>query len=220
MARSGRADTTSRTVLTLERPGNNVVSFDLAPDSDRPYATRVTIPAGSPWTPAPHWHEGYTEYVACISGRLLVRLNGVDKVVTPDDGPQVIDKGVVHEFMRADLHGYPKTPGKGDGGDVVAEEWTDPADGMKHVFFRNLFSVLEDQKYFGWKFVPQVMYSLRRHDNWNVMLGSGKGGVGWFGWTVTHTVYALGEGVAKLIGLRPWYEEYIPANLREVAAKY
>lgn len=215
---SERTDTTGRTKFTLTRPNDNVAIFDLAPNSDRPCATQLTLPPGSIWTPAPHWHESYTEYVCCVSGRLLIRLNGVEKVVTPSDGPQVVDKGVVHEFMRADVHGYPLKAGQEDEGDVVVEEWTDPADGMKHVFFRNLFSVLEDQKVFGWRFVPQVMYSLRRHDNWNVLIGSGKGGVGLFGWGLTHAVYAVGEGVARLLGLRAFYPEYVPAELRAVAA--
>ena len=216
-----RTTTTSRTTFTLDRPNNNLAHFDLSPDSDRPYATRITLPPGSLWTPSPHWHESYTEYVRCISGRLLIRLNGIERVVTPNDGPQVIDKGVVHEFMRADVHGYPlKEDQEGDEGDVVAEEWTDPSDGMKHVFFRNLFSILEDQGYWGWWFVPQVVLSLRQHDNWNVLVGSGKGGAGWLDWGLTHVMYGAVGGVGRLMGLRAHYDEYVPMELRGVAEQH
>lgn len=35
------------------------------------------------------------------------------------------------------------------GGDLMVEEWTAPADGEKEVFFRNLFSTIQEPKYKG-----------------------------------------------------------------------
>jgi hypothetical protein len=47
-----------------------------------------------------------------------------------------------HEFRRADMG--KKVGEGGEEGDVVVEEWTDPADGFKEVFFRNVISVFSD----------------------------------------------------------------------------
>ena len=207
-----RKDYTSQSAFSLSRPNNNLVTFTLDFDPTRPYATRITLPPGSSWTPSPHWHERYTEYVRCVSGRLLVRLDGVEKVVTPEDGPQTINKYVVHEFMRADMHGY--RDGAAEGGeqeDVVVEEWTDPADGSKQVFFRNLLGVLQDDQYWGSWFGLQALLICSRYDNFNVIWA------GWGKWAVTHAAFGAAEAVAWVAGLRPWYEEYTPEGLRAVA---
>lgn len=204
-----RSDYTNQTAFTLHRPNDNVVIFTLDSDPSRRHATRLTLPPGSSWTPLPHWHERYTEYVRCVSGRLLVRLDGVERVVTPEDGPQTIDEFVVHEFMRADMHGY--ATGEGEEEDVVVEEWTDPADGVKQVFFRNLLGVLQDDAYWGNWFGLQALLVCSRYDNYNVL---------WAGWgkvAVTHATYAVVEAVAHVAGLRPWYEEYTPVDLRPAA---
>jgi hypothetical protein len=208
-----RTTYTHRSTFTLSRPNNSVVTFDLSPppNPSRPNTTRLTLPPRSTWTPSPHWHEAYTEYVQCLSGRLLVRLDGVEKVVGPEDGPQRIDRGVVHEFMRADVYGYGNKDAEGEGEDVVVEEWTDPADGVKQVFFRNLLGVLEDGEYWGGWFGVQALLICRRYDNWNVLWG------GWARWAVTHAVFGVVEGVARVAGLRAWYEEYTPRELWEVA---
>lgn len=91
-----------------------------------PWCTTLVIPACSTWTPGPHWHEHYTEYLKVIKGRAKVVLNGVAIVVTEEDGRQEVPRGVVHEFMRADEG---KDVGNGgEEGDVVVEEWTDPCE--------------------------------------------------------------------------------------------
>lgn len=203
-----RKDYTARSSFTLTRPNNSVVTFTFDFDPSRPNATRLTLPPNSSWTPDPHWHERYTEYVRCVSGRLLVRLDGVDRVVTPADGPQTIEKFVVHEFMRADAYGY---AGEGEEEDVVVEEWTEPGDGVKQVFFRNLLGVLEDREYWGRWFMVQLLLTCSRYDNYNVMVG------GWGKWAATHCFYAVVEGVARVAGLKAWYEEYTPVRYRAAA---
>jgi hypothetical protein len=140
-------------------------------------------------------------------------LDGVERVVTPDDGVVVIERGVVHEFMRADQHGHTISDDAEVEEDVVVEEWTDPADGLKQVFFRNLLGVLEDTHYWGqgvW-FGLQALLVCSRYDNYNVLVpGWGKG-------VATHAVYGLVEGVSWLTGLKAWYEEYTPVRLRAAA---
>lgn len=66
-------------------------------------------------------HERYTEYIQVLRGRIIVVLNGRSKVITAEDGPQVVEKFVVHEWMRADRGSDAK-----DEGEVIVEEWTDP----------------------------------------------------------------------------------------------
>lgn len=206
-----RTNYTTQKDFTLERPNNDSVTFSFDFDVARPNATRITLPAGSTWTPSPHWHERYTEYVRCVSGRLLVRLDGVEKVVTPADGPQTINKFVVHEFMRADTHGYSDGGWDKERQDVVVEEWTDPEDGVKQVFFRNLIGVLQDQEYWGGWTGVQALLICSRYDNYNVLVG------GWGKWAVTHAAFAAIEGIARLAGLKAWYDEYTPVVLRGAA---
>ncbi|ETN46924.1 uncharacterized protein HMPREF1541_01113 [Cyphellophora europaea CBS 101466] len=210
-SRPQRKDYTTQTSFDFKRPNNSLVTFSFDFDPARPYATRLTLPPGSKWSPEPHWHERYTEYICCVSGRLLIRLDGVDKVVTPADGPQTVNKYVVHEFMRADAFGYANANAEGEDEDVMVDEWTDPADGVKHVFFRNLLGVLQDQEYFGKWFGPQALLVCSRYDNYNVLWG------GWGRWAVTHGMFALVEAVAVVVGLKPWYAEYTPERLRAAA---
>ncbi|KAK4917341.1 hypothetical protein LTR66_016949, partial [Elasticomyces elasticus] len=150
---SGMTDTTSKWVFSQGTPAiapdgpNKQACFHLQDDPNRPGLTRITLPPGSTYTPGPHWHEQYIEHFKVLEGRVLVRLDGYSKIVTATDPSQQVDKFVIHEFMRADMDA---TSDQKDDGDVVIEEWTDPADGTKHVMFRNLFSTLEDaEKY--WK---------------------------------------------------------------------
>lgn len=63
------------------------------------------------------------EYIRVKNGRARVVLNGKARIVTSEDGPQEVRKGVVHEFMRADRGAMGPD---GDEGDLVVEEWTDP----------------------------------------------------------------------------------------------
>lgn len=119
-----RSETIGRTSFTLQRPGNNVVTFELPDPADERRVTTFKLPVGSKWTPRPHWHERYTEYVKVVQGRARIMLDGKAKIVMPEDGVQTIHKFVVHEFMRADID---DGPGAGDKDELVIEEWTDPS---------------------------------------------------------------------------------------------
>jgi mannose-6-phosphate isomerase-like protein (cupin superfamily) len=86
----------------------------------QPGRTINTIPRGSKWRPKPPWHARYAEFFAVKKGRALYKIDGVEKIVTPEDGVQTVKVGQVHDFIRADK-GI-----KGDGSDpedVVIEEW-------------------------------------------------------------------------------------------------
>lgn len=146
-----------------------------------------------------------------MSGRVTIVRDGHASTISPDSGVQIVDKYVVHEFFRAD-----RDTGERDECDAVVEEWTDPSDGVKQVFFRNLCGVLLDgAPVYGSKIGWQVLEMGRRWDNWDVMYGvSGRGA-----WLVTHAAYALVGVVSWMYGLRAWYEEYTPEDLRKVVQR-
>ena len=186
---------------------NAIFKFDA--DPSRPGMTQIILPPKSTWTPGPHWHEQHTEYFRVIKGRVLIRLDGVLKLVAPGDGAQRVDRFVVHEFMRADCN---KPASEKDSGEVITEEWTDPDDGVKHVFFRNIFSTLEDSEMYwkSWTYL-QALYVAAHSDDW-VQLVPGR-----LSWASTHAMYAAVRGVGRVLGLKPWQEEYTPVELRSVA---
>lgn len=183
--------------------------FQLNLDSSRPDIVRITLPEKSTFTVGAHWHEFHTEYFRVVKGRLAVKRDGVVEVVTPDDGPQCVDRFVVHDFWRADR--YLPEEDK-DTGDVITEEWTDPKDGIKQVFFRNVFSVLQDaEKYWGWWTYLQALTVISTYDEFLDILP------GRLSYTTTHILYAGVRAITPLIGLSPWHEEYTPTGLREAA---
>lgn len=208
---STRTNTTAQQVFH-RRDSNNVhhhAIFQFNSDASRPRATRITLPEKSTWSPGPHWHEQHTEYFQVIQGRVSFTINGVSTIVAPEDGVQRVDRFVVHTFCRADkdLHGQDK-----DVGDVVTEEWTDPADGVKHVFFRNVFSTLQDSNtYWGHWTTLQVLLVAASYDDFIDILP------GKFSYATTHLFYGSVQLLGRLLGLRSWHEEYTPVELREVA---
>ena len=150
-------------------------------------------------------------------------LNGVAKVVTREDGDQIVPKFAVYEFMRADVDAK---QGEGDDGDVIIEEWVDPGkcssptlytvcvcatDGMKEVFFRNVTGIHLDAAKFGIYFLPQVMMTLKYCDNYNVIVS------GPLMRPFTHAVYNTMSGIAWLLGVKPVHWKYMPQRLHTVA---
>lgn len=188
---------------------NNCAIFTFGTDSSRPGITQITLPEKSTWTPGPHWHETHIEYFRVLQGRVLIKLGDKTRIVTREDGNVIVQKYLVHEFMRADrdLPGDQK-----DSGDVVTEEWTDPADGIKHVFFRNIFSTLQDSGYWGRLTFAQALYVAASHDDFIVFVP------GRVSYAVTHLMYGSIRLLGPMLGLKPWVEEYTPLELRGVAS--
>jgi hypothetical protein len=89
-----------------------------------------------------HWHETHTEYLQVVSGAAFVTLG--DTVAK--DGIITIPRFMVHGYSRADSI-TPPVQGEEDGKDVdlVIKEWTDPQDGGKVVFFRNVLGIILDR---------------------------------------------------------------------------
>ena len=183
--------------------------FNLDVDPSRPGVTQITLPEKSTWTPGPHWHESYVEYFKVLRGRVLVRLDGVSRIVTPEDGSVKVEKFVVHEFMRADRD---KPDDEKDDGEVITEEWTDPADGQKHVFFRNVFSTIQDrEKYWGRWTSLQALFTISHYDNY-IVIAPGK-----LSYPATHALFVGVKVIGWMVGLKPWIETYTPESIKKVA---
>lgn len=206
-----KTDTTSQHIFHRRDPKDvrNHAIFVFDSDASRPEITRIILPEKSTWSPGPHWHEQHIEYFRVIEGRVSLKLSGEVKYVTPDDGPQRVDRKAIHDFCRADKD---QPDEEKDTGDVVTEEWTAPADGVKHVFFRNLFSTLQDaEKYWGsWTTVQALMIASAYDDFVEVLPGR-------FSYIATHALYTSVWIFGSLAGFRSWHKEYTPEELRAAA---
>lgn len=212
-----RTVTQDTTVFT--RTGTEAVTYDLS----TPNLTIITISPSSAWTSGPHWHETHTEYLSIIRGAALVTLGKSTWIHTPSDGMIEIPRGQVHEWRRGP---------DADPEDLVVQEWTDPADGQKEVFFRMLNSFLTEPEptkmhasvwpsfVEGWleRYVitMQLFVIFATCDNWPVMFGQ----EGAFGSVLTHLVLGtMGMLGQLLLGLRPVYDEYVGPDLRDRSSK-
>jgi hypothetical protein len=168
------------------------------------------------WTSGPHWHETHTEYLQVLQGRASVTLAGETKVYGPDDGVVVVERFTVHEWRRAD----------DEGGELMVQEWTEPQDGEKEVFFRMLNSFLAEprpEKMYrrlsfplllgeswveSWVVLVQLFVIFRELDNWPILVGT-KGRGDRVTWTITHTVLWFVSWAGRFLGLEARYVEYL-----------
>ncbi|XDG10342.1 hypothetical protein ABKA04_009957 [Annulohypoxylon sp. FPYF3050] len=202
-----RTPRSSQTSFT--RPAPAAVTYDLSvPDQ-----ATITVPPGSSWTSGPHWHEAHTEFLQVLAGRARVTLGGRTFVVGKEEGVVTVPRGVVHEWRRADKEGEEEGDKDGEvGGDgeLVVREWTEPKDGAKEVFFRNLNGLVLDAAASGrggsWTntFLEIELWNLFwRADNYPVVLSTG-----WIGGVATKVVMGLAVTFGWVFGCRGVYEEY------------
>ena len=107
--------------------------------------------------------------------------------------------------------------------EVIAEEWTDPADEQKEIFFRNIFSTMLEPQYnydaswLGelWRTL-QVMCVMWELDNYVALVDFG----GWKGgWrklveaALTYIVMGLLMMLGRICGCKGVNEEYLPKYL-------
>jgi mannose-6-phosphate isomerase-like protein (cupin superfamily) len=207
----GRTITTHQTSFT--RPGNVTYTFDASRNPLK--ATTITLPPGSRWTSGLHWHETHTEYLQIIQGVALVTLNGITRNYTAADDIIVVPPFSRHEWQRADsIQPHPDI-------DLIVREWTDPVDGQKEVFFRNLNSAILDATAAGppnefWLTLQLFMVSAVL-DNYPVLY-SGPRPLRFlasaFEWVVTHAVLFLAMVVGRIFAMSAVYDEYTPRSLR------
>ena len=224
-----RTDTTSQSSFR-----RSDVTYDIPTPSSTSTSgkLRFHIPPNSDWSSGLHWHETHTEFLQVIQGRAEVTIGTVTKVYTPKDGILKIERGVVHEVKRAPVQYLDpeKEAEKGGrelwgglGAEVEEEEvltiqeWTDPADGEKEIFFRNLNSaVLDGEKTLPTTLIPlewwvqwQVLVIAARWDNYPVIFSAGNDGTSRMVTSIVLKVLAM---VGLIFGLKAIYPEYTPST--------
>lgn len=192
-------------------------TFDLS----TPNVTTITLPAGSDWTSGPHWHEKHTEYLSILSGSAWVSLHGVATIVTAGSPNSTIEvpRGAIHEWRRATTQDIATS--KASSSDfqldipLVVREWTDPADGQKEVFFRNLNSIILDTMVPGqvkwWSeywLIWQLWVLFWYCDNWPVLLEEKRPKV--LQWAVAKSVLVAAVFLGRCFGVSGVYKEYTP----------
>ncbi len=201
IAISGMGRTCTSSQDSFSRAGQVKYQF---PQSE-PSVT-IILPVGSIWSSGLHWHERHTEFLAIQQGEAEVTLNGQTSVYGERDGVIRIERFVKHEWKRAN-QGNSET---GKQQSLVVKEWTEPADGQKEVFFRNLNSVLLEEptsKFPGFFTSLQLFVIFHYLDNYPVFLECVASR-----W-ITHFILGAARILGALVGLRPVYDEYTPRRL-------
>lgn len=207
-----RTNTTHLT--TFVRP-TAIMSFSSPPGSSP--TTTITLPPRSSWTSGLHWHETHTEYLRVISGHAWVSVDGDSRIISAEGGHITVPRYARHEWRRtikADGHGFQDSWDKEE---LVVEEWTDPFDGEKEVFFRNLNSVITDTTrsptwWTEWWLTLQLFAVFAANDNYPVFVPQSVESRT-VQHLVTHFVLFVVCVLGKLLGVRGVYEEYTPSEL-------
>ncbi|KAH6865872.1 hypothetical protein BKA58DRAFT_321293 [Alternaria rosae] len=204
----------------ITRPGPSAVTYHI-PVSPSFSRTTISLPCHSTWTSGLHFHTQHTEYLHLVRGSIFVYLDGQTRILSAaaggavsvygsnkikdSDGPRLviqIPKYARHNWGRAREYlashrpscVRPRYPLDIDD-EVVVEEWTDPADGGKALFFWNLNGIVMQKQYSGalpplqhlarwvlgrWWVEFQLWNVFWELDNWPVVLGlRGVFGEGW-----------------------------------------
>ncbi|MCJ1285604.1 hypothetical protein MMC26_004945 [Xylographa opegraphella] len=177
----------------------------------------IRVPTSSSYTVDLHYHMKHTEYLRVVQGSAKVTLGPLTRTYTKADGIIHIAKFVVHGWTRATA----------DGEELILQEWTDPADGVKEVFFRNLFSVIFDAANtkedfskllpMGWWVGWQILVISSGMDETPLLFESL--GSGLIAQLVAAVTLWLAAFVGGLVGLRVCYKEYTPREIRAVNGK-
>ncbi|KAL2072702.1 hypothetical protein VTL71DRAFT_12045 [Oculimacula yallundae] len=226
------APTSTTHLNVFTRPGSVTYTLPSPPYSSQ--YTTITLPVGSKWTSGLHWHETHTEYLQILSGAALITLNNTTQIYTSSSGTITVPRYAKHEWQRASRAlalGYDFTPLSSsltqsllDDEELIVREWTDPNDGQKEVFFRNLSGIIADDVERGegeWVLTPKLWKLFREVDNWPVffemwrvpVLGKvlermSLGRV--VEWGVTHGVLGLVCLGGWVLGMKGVREEYTP----------
>lgn len=152
----------------LLRSGSNAVAYHIpiAPSSDSsvPLKTTISLPRHSAWTSGLHFHAQHIEYLRLVKGAIFVELGGITKCISALAGGEIdpttgelARPGLVLEIPRYARHNWGRLEHYSNLQDrhqveplrpedwteeVVVEEWTDPSDISKPLFFWNLNGII------------------------------------------------------------------------------
>ena len=151
------------------RPGQEAVAYHVplypSTDDGTPLKSTIALPRHSAWTSGLHFHATHTEYLRLVKGAIFVELNGKTKLISTlaggevDATGQLVQARLTIEVRRYAFHNwgrlehYNDTARSGRGvqknvlpedwsEEVVVEEWTDPSDIAKPLFFWNLNGII------------------------------------------------------------------------------
>ncbi|KAH6999899.1 hypothetical protein EDB80DRAFT_813196 [Ilyonectria destructans] len=163
-----------------------------------------------------HWHEDKTEYVQVLQGHALITVGDKTAVFGSEDGIVTIPRFVIHQYGRADEteEGSPSR-----NADLRIKEWTDPNDGDKAVFFRNVVSCIKDKEdglWGGIVLLVSLFVVMHAHDNYPLFWAGPK----FLGSRVqmmirrmvTHGVLKMTAVIGYFTGLKGTYDEYTPTS--------
>ncbi|KAF9700292.1 hypothetical protein EKO04_001653 [Ascochyta lentis] len=154
----------------LLRSGPEAVAYHIPvspPTFDAPpLKTTISLPRYSAWTSGLHFHATHTEYLRLVKGAIFVELNGITKRMSALAGGeidtntgQLVRSGLVIEVPRFARHNWGRSEHYVDteennriksqpeewAEEVIVEEWTDPSDISKPLFFWNLNGIITAQ---------------------------------------------------------------------------
>lgn len=151
------------------RSGAEAVAYHIPtvpPSSTNPVIkSTIALPRRSVWTSGLHFHTTHTEYLRLVKGSIFVELDGELKFLSAKAGGEVslrggellksglelkVDRYVRHNWGRADVRLASRrfgrrvdtAPPEDQNEEVIVEEWTDPSDIIKPLFFWNLNGVI------------------------------------------------------------------------------
>lgn len=185
-----------------------------------------------------HWHEQHTEFFEVLQGVGKLTLENLYGAL---ETHYVSKTSGIVEIARYKKHSL----GRGDAGsssflptqdvqvlgnsqpdieewsiDLLVREWTDPKDGKKEVFFRNLAGIIEDftsRSWIGhWWTEWQLWVVFGALDNYPAVLGGRWRGVEW---VLVHLLCLVLGVLGKAVGLKGEYSEYTPRALRRAGLK-
>jgi mannose-6-phosphate isomerase-like protein (cupin superfamily) len=166
--------------------------------------TTITVPPNSDWTSGLHWHETHREFLNIVQGSALVTVGSETRCLSKLDGLITIEQHVLHEWKRNPENSEP----------LIVEEWTDPADGQKELFFRNLCSSILDITAnpsrapppiginLDWWITLQLLMIFREYDNYPVIYS------GFMARPITYISLFIMTILGKILGLQANYREY------------
>ncbi|MCJ1398923.1 hypothetical protein MMC11_002124 [Xylographa trunciseda] len=180
-------------------------------------AVLIRVPPSSSYTVDLHYHMKHTEYLRVVQGSAKITLGNVTKTYTKVDGTIRIARFVVHGWRRA----------AAEGEELILQEWTDPADGVKEAFFRNLFSIIFDAANMkedfsrllpmGWWVEWQILMVSSGMDEFPLLVKSLESGLA--AQLVSAILLWLAAVLGWLVGLKVCYNEYTPLTIRAGRSK-
>lgn len=253
----------------IVREGTNAIAYHIPvarPSLDNSILkTTIALPRRSEWTSGLHFHAVHTEFLRLVQGSIFVKLDGETTVLSAKAGGQVsirtgrliksgleieIPKYMRHNWGRADHYltsrrtlpaGVRVHRPKDTDEEAVVEEWTDPSDITKLLFFWNLNGVITSPPVTlsgmqtvaktilgGWWVPFQLFIIFWDLDNWPIFLnmehtsepflpkGIGMRLERWVDHIATYIVLSIAKALGCILDMKAVKQERTPDELWKV----